>query len=166
MVDDSSTFFQELSRRGASLTLPQGLEFRQETVPLGDDDKGERVSGVATYARMPIAPGKRKEQCFAELREWVVTLSLPEDREVGIELERELDEASLGEKEVGCRTMLLHGRADITGDMIRDAVATPDQGSTAVAGWLVRLNFTDQGGRIFGPHHGREHWAPLCDHSG
>jgi len=46
--------------------------------------------------------------------------------------------------------MLLMSRADITGDMIRDAAATPDQGSNRIgAGWLVQLSFTDQGGKIF-----------------
>jgi len=149
MVDDSSPFFQELSQKSAGAVLPPGLEFRQERVPLGDDEQGERISGVSTYAHLPIAEGQRKEQCFTALREWTATLGVPEDREVGIELERELDEVSLSEKEVGCRTLLLHGRAEITGDMIRDAVATPDQGSAASSGWLVRLNFTDQGGRIF-----------------
>jgi preprotein translocase subunit SecD len=149
MVDDGSRFFQELSQRSAGTTLPPGLEFRQERVPLGEDERGERIQGVATYARLPIAEGQRKEQCFVALREWAQSLNVPDDREVGIELERDLDEATLAEKEVGCRTFLLHGRAEITGDMIRDAVAMPDQGSAASSGWLVRLNFTDQGGRIF-----------------
>jgi preprotein translocase subunit SecD len=50
---------------------------------------------------------------------------------------------------VGWRTYLLRSRADITGDMIRDAAAVPDQSTQSLGGWHVVLTFTDQGGRIF-----------------
>lgn len=150
MVDDASRFFQDLSRTVTDDSLPEGLEFRQERVSLGQDANGERLTGVSTYAYLPIKAGQKKEECFQTLKAWASTLNLPEDREVGVELERELNESTLQESEVGCRTMLLMSRADITGDMIRDAVATPDQGSNRIgAGWLVQLSFTDQGGKIF-----------------
>lgn len=149
MVDDASAYFQGLSRTLSESSLPEGLEFRQERVPLGQDASGERLTGVSTYAHLSMKEGQTKEECFQALKSWASTLSLPEEREAGFEVERELDETTLAEKEVGCRTMLLMSRAEITGDMIRDAVATPDQSSTSLAGWLVRLNFTDQGGKIF-----------------
>lgn len=149
MVDDASQYFQDLSRTATEASLPEGLDFRQERVPLGQDASGERLTGVSTYAHLPMKEGQTKEECFQVLKTWATTLTLPEEREVGFEVERELDEVTLSEKEVGCRTMLIMSRAEVTGDMIRDAVATPDQSSTSLAGWLVRLNFTDQGGKIF-----------------
>lgn len=149
MVDDTSTFFQELGRSAAAVTLPEGLEFRQERVPLGEDGKGERVTGVNTYAYLPIKDGERSTDALVRLREWAAQLEAPEEREIGYELVRALDESTLTEREIGWRTLMLRARADITGDMIRDAAATPDQGSTSFGGWLVRLTFTDQGGKIF-----------------
>src|SRR5204863_2485332 len=43
----------------------------------------------------------------------------------------------------------LKSRAEITGDLIRDAAAVPDQSQNSFGQWHVALTFTDQGGRIF-----------------
>jgi preprotein translocase subunit SecD len=43
----------------------------------------------------------------------------------------------------------LKSRAEITGDMIRDAQAEPIQDQSSLGGWHVAIAFTDQGGRIF-----------------
>jgi preprotein translocase subunit SecD len=59
----------------------------------------------------------------------VGTLAVPPDREAGFELEhRTVDDASLKQEETGFRTYLLKSRAELTGDLIRDAAAAPDQG--------------------------------------
>src|SRR5690606_11036216 len=52
--------------------------------------------------------------------------------------------------ETGYRTQLVRSRADITGDMIRDAAAAPDQSPGTFGGWAVNLSFSDEGGNIFG----------------
>src|SRR5690606_38139150 len=43
----------------------------------------------------------------------------------------------------------LKSRAEITGDMVRDAQAVPDQSSSSLGGWYVALTFTDSGGSTF-----------------
>lgn len=150
LLDDDSDFFAQLSRTAAQESLPQGLEFRQEIAPVGRDADGERTTQPTTYAYLSKQEGETSQQALQRLREWSATLTPPPDREVGFEVVKELvDETSLQEQEVGWRTYLLRSRADITGDMIRDAAAVPDQGTQSFGGWHVVLTFTDQGGRIF-----------------
>src|SRR5262249_1034583 len=96
--------------------------------------------------KQPEEDGKR---ALARLQAWVNTLELPPDRELGYQLEYQTDQDSLKQTESGWRTYLLKSRAEITGDMIRDASAQPDQSPGSLGGWHVALTFTDQGGRIF-----------------
>src|SRR5690606_24890452 len=84
------------------------------------------------------------------LREWAAGLTPPDDREIGFEIVRRVvDEKTQKEEEMGYRTHLLRARAEITGDMIRDAQAAADQSTTGLAGWGVQLRFSDKGGNIF-----------------
>lgn len=150
LLDDDSNFFAQLSQTASPDTLPEGLEFRQEIAPVGRDADGERVTQPTTYAYLPNQEGESSQAAFQRIREWAATLTPPPDREIGFEVVKELvDETTLQEREVGWRTYLLRSRADITGDMIRDAAAVPDQSTQSLGGWHVVLTFTDQGGRIF-----------------
>lgn len=152
LLDDENQFFRELSETVSNddPTIPKGLTFRQESVPLGEDREGNEVSGVTTYAYLPAAEGEPVEKAYERLRAWAETLSVPEDREVGFQVEREVvNEATLEEKEVGYRTYLLRARTEITGDQIRDAAAVPDQSPNSMGGWQVSLRFSDKGGNIF-----------------
>jgi preprotein translocase subunit SecD len=74
---------------------------------------------------------------------------MPPDREVGYEVVYDTDHTSQKEVEAGYRTYFLKSRAEITGDLIRDAAAVPDQSQDSFGQWHVALTFTDQGGRIF-----------------
>lgn len=150
LLDDESNFFAELERMGAPESFPEGLEFRRETVPVGLTPKGERATSINTFAYLPIAEGEDSRQTLQRLQSWIATLTPPPDREVGYELEyRNIDPATLKEVEAGYRTYLLRSRTEITGEMLRDASAMPDQSTQSLGGWYVALNFTDQGGRIF-----------------
>ncbi len=151
LLDDASSFFRQLSETFDAASGPSGLTFRTEGVPLGQDEKGDEITSSATYAFLPSKEGETSSQTLKRLREWADTLSVPEDREVGFEVVRELvDQTSQEEQEVGYRTYLLRSRAEITGDMIRDAAAVPDQSSTSFGGWQVQLQFSDKGGSLFG----------------
>jgi preprotein translocase subunit SecD len=150
MVDDESAFFRELSERGASTSLPDGLEFRSEQVSVGVDTKGEQMVAVGTYAYLPMLPEEKSEQTLRRLRDWADTLTPPPDREIGFEVVRQVvDEATLKEEEVGWRTFLLRAQTEITGDQVRDAAAMPDQSTRTLGGWYVALTFTDRGGDVF-----------------
>jgi preprotein translocase subunit SecD len=148
--DDAADFFGGVKEKSASESLPKGLEFASEAVPVGVNDKGEVVRKVVTYAELKIQEGETAQEALSRMRSWTAQLDIPSDREVGFELTTKVvNEATLEEQDDGWRTYFLHSRAEITGDMIRDAAAVPDQGDKGLGGWYVQLNFTDQGGRIF-----------------
>ena len=149
LLDDDTDYMAEVQKTAKPESLPEGLEFIRENAPIGLDENGEQVSKVITYAFLRKKPEETSQQALTRMREWVATLEPPPDREIGLELERATDPDTLKESETGWRTYLLKRRAEITGDMVRDAQATPDQGQGALGGWHVQLVFTDQGGRIF-----------------
>ena len=149
MVDDEGDWLEQLSKTVQPESLPEGLEFLRENAPVGLDESGDKKYRTVAYAFLKKKEGETTQQALTRLRGWAATLEPPPDRELGFEVERSIDPDTLAEKETGWRTYLLKARADITGDMIRDAAAMADQGTQALGGWHVQLTFTDQGGSIF-----------------
>jgi preprotein translocase subunit SecD len=151
LLDDDTNFFGPIQSSPTEQTLPEGLEFYNEQAPVGVDESGDVRYKENTYAFLKIGEKERSQEALARLKAWVSTLSIPPDREIGYELEyRTVDEVTQKQEEYGYRTYLLKSRAEITGDMIRDAAATPDQSQSSLGGWYVSLTFTDQGGKRFG----------------
>ncbi len=148
MLDDDQDFFGPIAKEAKGESLPEGLEFRQETAPVGLDASGEQKTKSTTFAYLPRKDKEDSKDALKRFKEWVSTLPMLPDREIGFQLMRETDPDTQKEHEAGWRTFLLRSRADIGGDMIRDAVAMPDQ-DTGLGGWHVALTFTDQGGRVF-----------------
>ncbi|HYP97760.1 MAG TPA: protein translocase subunit SecD [Polyangiaceae bacterium] len=150
LLDDESDFFGAISKTAKPDSLPEGLEFQIENAPLGKDAEGEKRTKANTYALLRKGPKETSTQALQRMREWVATLDVPSDREVGYHIEsRVVDEITLKEEEVGVRTFFLKSRAEITGDMIREAVAQPEQSQGGMGGWHVAIAFTDAGGKIF-----------------
>jgi preprotein translocase subunit SecD len=148
MLDDDQDFFGPIAKTAKGESLPEGLEFRQETAPVGLDASGEQKTKSGTFAYLPRKDKEESKDALKRLKEWVSTLAMLPDREIGFQLMHETDPDTQKEHEVGWRTFLLHARADIGGDMVRDAAAQPVQDG-ALGGWHVALTFTDQGGRVF-----------------
>lgn len=151
MVDDETDFFGPIQKTAQEASLPPGLEFRLENAPVGKDAEGERRTKTNTFAILPKLPNETSTQTVQRMREWVDTLEVPADREVGYEVEnRVVDEITGKSEESGVRTLFLKSRAEITGDMIREAVAQPEQSGGGIGGgWHVSITFTDAGGKIF-----------------
>jgi preprotein translocase subunit SecD len=150
LLDDDTDFFGSLSKTLQKESLPEGLEFRQETVPVGKDAAGDLRQRTNTFAILNKLPQETSQQTLQRFREWVATLPVPADREVGYELiKRTVDEATGKEEEAGFRSFYLKSRAEVTGDQIRDAGASPQQGQGTLGGWVVNLTFNDRGGKIF-----------------
>ncbi|MBN2193807.1 MAG: protein translocase subunit SecD [Polyangiaceae bacterium] len=154
LLDDDLDFFgpvkNDLEKKGAAWPL-EGLEFQRERVPSGVDENGDRIVKVITFAYLPIPKTEEPKVTLERLKEWVGSLQLPPDREVGYGLEYEtIDEVTLKQGPAGWRTYFLKSRAEITGDMLRDARAQPDQSKGSLGGWNVGLVFTEQGGSVFG----------------
>jgi preprotein translocase subunit SecD len=149
LLDDDTDYFGPISKTAKPESLPEGIEFPRENPSVGLDESGEEKRSVTHYAFLKKKPEETSKQTLQRFKEWAATLETPPDRELGFELVRETDPDTLKESEAGWRTYLLKSRAEITGDMIRDAVATPNQDQGSLGGWYVGLTFTDQGGRIF-----------------
>ena len=68
-------------------------------------------------------------------------------------------------EDVGWRTYYLFSKAEITGDMLRDAQARArSAGPAALGGWYVRIDVHPRWRRPLRRDHRREHQAPLRDH--
>src|SRR5690606_2332916 len=148
LLDDDSDFFAALAR-DPNAKLPEGIEIRAHSVPLGRDKDGEAITASRSYASLDLKEGETSKEGLARFKEWAATLDLPPDRELGYELIRETDPDTQQEREIGWVTHFLKSRAEITGDMVRDAQAVPDQSSSSLGGWYVALTFTDSGGSTF-----------------
>lgn len=152
LLDDENDFFGQVRQESLAKpeSLPEGLEFYGENAPAGKNAEGEVMTHQITYAFLKKGPKETIQQTLQRFREWVATLPVPPDREVGYEVQYQtVDEATQKQEEYGYRTFLLKSRAEITGDMIRDAAASPDQSQGGMGGWHVQLTFTDQGGKAF-----------------
>ncbi|HEY8946624.1 MAG TPA: protein translocase subunit SecD, partial [Polyangiaceae bacterium] len=153
LLDDDTNFFGPIrdASQNAEQSLPEGLEFYEEQVAVGVNAEGDTLTKQNTYALLKIGEKETSQQALKRFREWASTLSLPPDREIGFGLEyRTVDEITLKQEEYAYRTYFLKSRAEVTGDMIRDAAAMPDQSQQSLGGWHVQLTFTDQGGKRFG----------------
>ena len=110
LFDDDTDFFAGLSKKAAPESLPEGLSFFQEGVPLGKDADGKKRSKTSTYAFLKKADKETSTQTLQRFRAWVATLELPTDREIGYQLEfKAQDDAAPGAKqeESGFRTYYL-----------------------------------------------------------
>ena len=149
LLDDDTDFFGPIAKSASPESLPEGLRFEREAVSVGVDESNETRSKTSTYAFLKRGEKEKSKDTLARLKEWVQSLDIPSDREIGYELIYETDPSTLKETESGYRTFYLKSRAEITGDLIREAQAVPDQSQGSFGGWLVAITFTDQGGNIF-----------------
>ena len=149
LLADDEDFFGPIAKREKMDSLPEGLEFLEETPLVGLDEGGEPKSKKTTYCFLRMKEGETSKQALDRLKEWVSSLTVTSDREIGFQLVHDVDPDTQKEKEIGWRTYYLKSRAEVTGDMVRDAVAQPDQEQGGLGGWHVALTFTDQGGRVF-----------------
>jgi preprotein translocase subunit SecD len=150
LLDDDGDFWKTVQESSKPETLPDGLEFYTETVSVGVDKEGDARTRQTTFAYLKKGDKETSQQTLQRFKEWVATLDVPPDREIGFELDfRTVDEVTLKQEEAGYRTYVLKSRAEVTGDQVRDAVAQADQSQGSLGGWNVGLTFTEQGGRIF-----------------
>jgi preprotein translocase subunit SecD len=145
MLDDSTDLIGQATRGTKEEDLPKGVTVNNvENAPVGPGQ-----TKPTHYAVVLKQPNETMKEARARLQEWISTLNVPDDHELGYEIRRETDPDGLRQTEVGWRTYYLFGKADITGDMLRDAQAVPDQSGRGLGGWYVALTFTEAGGDRF-----------------
>jgi preprotein translocase subunit SecD len=148
MLDDGADFFGDLAKsflENASAhpeLTEQGITFGLENAPLGPNKTEPRY-----YARIERRESEPMVETLKRFKAWAAALSVPDTHQIVfgkiVEFNRE---KSLFE-EKGWRTYYALSRADIVGDMIREAQATRD--SDARGSWQVSLEFTSVGADRF-----------------
>ncbi|HEX9296221.1 MAG TPA: protein translocase subunit SecD [Polyangiaceae bacterium] len=145
ILDDSHDFFGDVMKTVREEDLPKGVSLNHpENAPVGPGQ-----TKVIHVARITKQPDETMKQTRARLAEWVSTLNVPDDHEVGFGVQYETNPDTLRRPEVGWTTYYLYNKAEITGDMLRDAQAVPDQSNQSLGGWYVALTFTEAGGDRF-----------------
>ena len=140
LLDDGANFFEQF----AAIDGPEGLSFEIENAPLGPGK-----SQPSYFARMKSLKGEELEGALARLKEWTATLPIDEDHEVGFAKVYEYDEDKDVYDAVGWRTYYLWAKAELTGDMVREAVAQADQSDTGFGQWYVSMDLTPRGAETF-----------------
>lgn len=145
LLDDSTDFFGNAAKDVKEDQLPKGITIANpEQAPVGPGQ-----TKVSHFARIALQPGESMKDAKHRLSEWVQTLNVPDDHEVGFGALYDVDPDTGKQTETGWRTYYLWNKAEITGDMIRDAQAVPDQSNRGLGGWYVALTFTEAGGDRF-----------------
>lgn len=144
LLDDGTDFFGTVAATVSEADLPTGVSLdNPEQVSVGPGQ-----TKISTFARIIKQPDETMKEARERLQAWVETLDVPSDHEVGYGVLYDVDPDTEAQIEVGWRTYYLYSKAEITGDMLRDAQAVPDQ-SGGLGGWYVALTFTDAGGARF-----------------
>ncbi|MCL2822564.1 MAG: protein translocase subunit SecD [Polyangiaceae bacterium] len=142
--DDYDYIGKHVRGKPSDVPMPDGVSLdNQENAPVGVGK-----SNPVHYATILKGENETMTDALGRLKGYLETFDMPNDRELGFGAVTEMDEETYRSREKGWRTYYLHSRADITGDQIRDASATPDQ-STGMGNWYVSLTFTDMGGDRF-----------------
>jgi len=148
MVADEVDFLAQVAKGEKPENLPKGLRFDLENAPLGPG-KTKPVT-IATFIKKD---GQDMKGALDEFRKWADEVAerygMPDTYALGFGKHFEYDEDKEILEEVGWRTYYLFSKAEITGDMIRDAQANADQSEGAFGRWVVSMEFTTLGGDRF-----------------
>jgi preprotein translocase subunit SecD len=144
MVDDDVDYFEQLARTAKQEDLPKGLTFAIENAPVG-----QGKTKPSHFGRMVRGEHEDMNAALKRLQDWIGTLQVPDDHEIGYGKLYDYNEEKDSIEEIGWRTYYLFSKAEVTGDMIRDAQARPDQSDRGMGGWYVSMDFTPLGGDKF-----------------
>jgi preprotein translocase subunit SecD len=143
MLDDEVDFLKPIAE-GQEQNLPKGLSFSIENAPIGS--KGSKAN---YYARLEKISTETMQEALMRMKAWAETLSLDEDHELGFGKIYGEDETSGAWKTVGWRSYYLKSKAELTGDMVRDAQAVAQQSDSGLGGWQVDMQLGPRGAELF-----------------
>ncbi|MSP25066.1 MAG: protein translocase subunit SecD [Myxococcales bacterium] len=148
LLDDAANFFEPIAS-SPEASLPVGMRFEVENAPLGLGEGGGQRSAPSYFARLNKLDGETIEETLKRMREWAATLQIDEDHEVGFGKVYEVNPDTEQYELVGWRTYFLKAKAELTGDMVRDALASSDQNDAGLGGWHVQMTMTPLGAERF-----------------
>ena len=144
MVDDEVDYFKDVAKTAKPEDLPKGLTFQQENAPVGPGKTHPIFVG-----RLVKGEHEDMRDALKRLKEWTSTLQVDADHEIGFSKVQDYNEEKDSFEDIGWRTYYLFSKAEITGDMIRDAQAVHDDSGKGGGGWHVRMEMTPVGGDRF-----------------
>lgn len=128
--------------------IPEGMDFLIENAPAGP---GRTVANY--YARLNKLKNETMEEALKRFKAWTasdaVQSKLDENHSIGYGKIYDRDEDTGQYNAVAWRTYFLRATADLTGDMVRDAVAQADQTDAGIGQWFVTMDLNVKGGEIF-----------------
>ena len=142
ILDDAANFFEQFTK--TEQELPEGLRWEIENAPLGPGRSQPNF-----YARLTALQGESLEESLDRLKEWTAGLPVDQDHEIGYQKVYEYDEEKDVHNAVGWRTFYLWAKAELTGDMVREAQAQADQSDTGFGQWYVLMHLAPRGAEIF-----------------
>jgi preprotein translocase subunit SecD len=142
LLDDENA--EAFFRPYLEASMPEGMSIEMENAAVGPNK-----TVPAYYARIEALPSETLESARERLTEWTRTLPVDEYHEIGFEKIVAFDSESEEYKPIGWRTYYLFSKAELTGDMVRDAIAQADQSDTGMGQWHVSMTLDRRGGRIF-----------------
>jgi preprotein translocase subunit SecD len=156
MVDDDVDFFAAAAK---SDDVPKSITFPIENAPVGKSENGETRSRANHYARITKGENESMPEALERFKTWInrpsrtvegaLEMPIDADHEIGYQKLLEYDEQKDSFEEIGWRTYYLFSKAEITGDMVREASAQPDQSDRGLGGWHVLMTMTPVGGDRF-----------------
>jgi preprotein translocase subunit SecD len=146
ILDDSNDFLGPFVNSVKDDQLPKGVTINNPvSVPVGPGKQN-----TIHVAKVMKQPGESMKEARARLAEWLSTLNVPDDHEFGFGVHYgDADPNTMQRPEDGWETYYLFNKAEITGDMLRDAQVASDTSSKGLGGYYVSLTFTEAGGDRF-----------------
>ncbi|HHH11067.1 MAG TPA: protein translocase subunit SecD, partial [Sorangium sp.] len=159
LPDDAANFFQKVH---TSSDVPEGLEWETRNVPLGKGG-GQQANYVPILKKLE---GESMESALKRMKDWAATLPVEKDHEIGFGKEYRYNEKKEQHEVAGWAGYYLWSKAELTGDMVRDAQARADQRDTGMGGWYVNMELDAKGATIFADlteAHTKERFAIILD---
>ena len=158
LPDDPANFFEKFH---TSTDVPEGLNWEPRNVPLGKN--GSQANYVPVLTKLE---GESLESALKRMKEWAAGLPVEKDHEIGFGKEYRYNPETEKTEVSGWAGYYLWSRAELTGDMVRDAQASADQRDTGMGGWFVNMTLDAKGASIFADlteAHTKERFAIILD---
>ncbi|MBK8257550.1 MAG: hypothetical protein IPK82_33390 [Polyangiaceae bacterium] len=137
--DDADPFNAVLD----GINFPTGVRIERENAPVGPGNTVPRW-----FARAILQEGETLDALEARIRPWLNSIPVPPGTHLALQEDAETDDENGAPVVYGFRTFLVADEPMLTGADVLAAHAYPDQGGAGGA-WLVRLQFTTDGGERF-----------------
>ncbi len=146
LLDDDANPFEKYL---ADPKVPKDIRLDQENAPLGKAQKKDKPRTEPRYYwRIEKLHSETMEEALARLKAWTSTLPIDEDHEIGFEKIVDLNDKE-EYTDVGWRTFYLKAKAELTGDMVRDANAQSDRSDSGLGQWYVMMTLSTVGAERF-----------------